>query len=126
MISTTKTIDFDTLYDDITHPTSGSQPNHDLYMNTLLRKGKLPNKMAKVIRKKIVTLGPAYISGSDTTGAAGSRNILSSKTCYMRYNNLKTLNRTTSSSQGENDLLSDYIINNNPEHDVYTIILNIG
>lgn len=111
-----------TAYGQITHATSASMPNHDIMLNNYLKAGKLPQKICKVIRKKKVTLGPAFISANDINYGAGTRNTLPNKTVYMKYNNLKTFNRTVASNQTLNEGLQDFCLDENPEKDLYTII----
>jgi hypothetical protein len=117
-----KNIDFSTLFGDIADVTSGSDEQHEYVLSKQLERGHLPVKPFQIIRRRKYRLGPELPSGTNPMGPTGQRNIPNRKTVTIKYNNLKTWNRSVLGSEGTFEGLKDNILDQSWHEDLYTII----
>jgi hypothetical protein len=117
-----KDINFDTFFTDIEAYNSAADEASEYHLSKQLERGKLPHKLFQVLKVRKYKLGPSAPAGSSGLGPTGSRNIPNRKTVTFKYNNLKTLNRSVTSSQGGFNGLDENLLEQSAQEDVYTLL----
>lgn len=116
-----KNINFYTLFQDISQLQGVNNINHKFVLSRQLQRGILPHKLFQVVKKRKYLLGPQIIEGTAPIGPPGQRNSVCKRTVTIKYNNLKTWNRSAQGSEAAFEGLKNNILDQTWSDDIYTV-----